>query len=145
MKKQRLFLIAAILSTLFIFGNSMMSAEYSNIGSGVIVDAVENTSKALGTSVRHAKTVVFVRKSAHVLEFALQGFLLAGCFSGKFRKRIIYVLFFGLMTACVDEYIQLFSNGRSSMVQDVFIDFAGTVLGIFVFWLFCEFLGKRKG
>ena len=88
--------------------------------------------------------VVIVRQSAHILEFALQVFLLAGCFSGIFKKRIIYVLFFGLMTACIDEFIQLFPEGRSAMIQDVFFDFTGTVLGLLVFFFIYKLNQKRN-
>ncbi len=144
MRKQKFFIIAAILATLFIFGNSMMSASYSDMGSDIIVGAIEKTAEATGSSVRHSKTVVLVRKSAHILEFALHGILLAGCFSGIFKKRIIYVLFFGLMTACVDEFIQLFSEGRSSMIQDVFFDFSGTLIGLLVFFFIYKIKQKRN-
>lgn len=142
MKKQPFFIIATILATLFIWGNSIMSANYSDIGSDTIVSVIEKVAKVAGGSVCRKETAVLVRKSAHVLEFALQGFLLAGCFLGVFKKRIIYVLFFGLMTACIDEFIQLFSDGRSSMIQDVFFDFSGALLGLLVF--FCIYKLNQK-
>ena len=145
MKKQTLFIIAAILATLFIWGNSIMPAHYSDMGSDFVLSPVKKIADAHSGITELPKTVVlFTRKSAHILEFALQSFLLAGCFSGKFKKRIIYVLFFGLMTACIDECIQLFSEGRASMIQDVFFDFAGTALGLFTFFFILRLKQKRN-
>ena len=43
----------------------------------------------------------------------------------------------------VDEYIQLFSAGRAGMVQDVFVDFSGTVLGVCI-CLFTLYLIRKK-
>lgn len=144
MKKQKLFIIATILVTLFIFGNSMLSAASSGKGSDILADAIEKTITFMGRSFSHKNIVVFVRKTAHILEFTLHGFLLMGCFSKKLRDRIIYVLFFGLLTACTDEFIQLFSKGRASMIQDVFIDFGGTLLGVLVFFAIHRRMQNRK-
>lgn len=145
MKKQTFFIIAAILATLFIFGNSMLSADHSNREGDIVMVPVKKISKTYtGSAELPDIAVVIVRKSAHILEFALQGFLLAGCFSGIFKKRIIYVLFFGLMTACIDEFIQLFPEGRSAMIQDVFFDFTGTVLGLLVFFFIYKLNQKRN-
>ena len=145
MKKQTFFIIAAILITLFIWGNSMIPAHYSNMESNLVLSPVKKIANAHSGITELPKIiVVFTRKSAHILEFALQGFLLAGCFSGIFKKRIIYVLFFGLMTACIDEFIQLFPDGRAAMIQDVFFDFAGTVLGLLVFFFIYKLNQKRN-
>ncbi len=81
-----------------------------------------------------------VRKAAHIAEFLVQAMLVAGSFSGKYRKRIVYILFFGLLTACTDEYIQLFSDGRAGLIGDIFIDFSGTAMGAAV----CGFF-RRAG
>ena len=126
------FIVATALATLFIFSNSLQSAEVSSGESGVIVDAIARILWGIGIDVQRDSLITFVRKSAHIAEFTLHGILLANCFEMQYKKRIIYILFFGLLTACVDEYIQLFSPGRAGMVQDVFIDFIGTVIGMLV-------------
>ena len=52
------------------------------------------------------------------------------------RKTYVgYALWLGLLTAAIDENIQLFSLGRGSMVQDVLLDFVGTVLGLLLSFL----------
>ena len=144
MKTQKIFIIATILITMFIFGNSMLSAEHSNCEGDIVLVPIKKIFKATGGSQDLPDTaVVIVRKSAHLLEFTLQGFFLVGCFSGRFKKRIIYVLFLGLMTACIDEFIQLFPNGRSAMIQDVFIDFFGVNLGLFLAFIACKLKQKQ--
>ena len=71
-----------------------------------------------------------IRKLAHFTAFAVQGGLLCRTFS-EFRianrSANGYVLFFGLLTAVTDEYIQSFSAGRTSAVNDVLLDFSGTL------------------
>lgn len=146
MKKRVIFIIAAIFATLFIFYNSVQPADASNQSSGVFVDAITNAIKEAGHSPRRLYITVAVRKLAHILEFALQSFLITCCFSTPFRNRIIYVLFLGLMTGCVDEYLQLFITGRSSMIQDVFVDLLGTIIGIFAFGFLLRIQKRpRKG
>lgn len=142
MKRRLPFIVAVIIATLFIFNNSLQSADVSTASSGVIVDFVARLWAFFGQAADRELITVFVRKAAHIAEFTLQGILLANCFEIPYRRRIIYILFFGLMTACVDEYIQIFSSGRSSMIQDVFIDFFGTAIGAAVAGISYKF--RRK-
>ena len=142
MRKKLPFVVATILATLFIFNNSLQSAEVSAGESGVIVDFLARILSGLGIDAYKDALVIFVRKSAHIAEFTLQGILLANCFEMQYRRRIIYILFFGLLTACVDEYIQLFSPGRAGMVEDIFIDFLGTAIGTMVAGISYKF--RRK-
>lgn len=143
MKKRTIFIIAAVIATLFIFENSLQSGDVSSKSSNAIADAVRKGWEFLGFTINRKTMNQFVRKTAHVLEFGLQGLFLTGCYSGKFSQRIIYVFFFGLMTACVDEFIQVFSDGRASMIQDVFLDFIGTAVGLLVYW-FLHNLKRKK-
>ena len=127
------FLILAILLTAFIFSNSMRDAAASDGQSGRFVAALEQFAGLFGTVIPHNATVTIVRKGAHMAEF----FLLSCCWCGVFWQRAhrfwaycVYILFAGLLTACCDEWIQLFSDGRASEVCDVFIDFAGVLLAV---------------
>lgn len=131
-RKRLPFIIATILATMFIFNNSMKTAELSSQDSGVIVDFLMSVFSKIGIYVDPEELINFIRKSAHVAEFTLQGILLANCFEMQYKRRVIYILFLGLLTACIDEYIQLFSPGRAGMVQDIFIDFIGTVIGMLI-------------
>ena len=84
----------------------------------------------------------FVRKTAHVAEFTALSCVACRvvCVYGKRIADFLgWVLFSGILTACIDEAIQLTSEGRGGLITDVFIDFSGTVIGVlisfFVVWL----------
>ncbi len=132
MKRRLPFIIATILMTFFIFNNSLQAADVSSKASGVIVDFFNSILRIFNLRLDEAALVHFVRKTAHIAEFTLHGILLANCFDMQYKRRVIYILFFGLLTACVDEYLQLFAMGRASMVKDIFIDFIGTIIGTLI-------------
>lgn len=135
MKKRIPFIIGAIIVTAFIFGNSMKDAVASTVSSGRIVNFVIMILEFFKIKFSEDLVIMLVRKTAHITEFFAQAVLVSNCFYGKYKNRIIYILFIGLFTACIDEFLQLFSNGRSGMVVDIFIDFLGTNLGM----LLCAF------
>lgn len=122
-----LYLLLTIILTAFIFSNSCRTAAVSSEQSGRIVDFIAGFCY-----IDKGTLTVIVRKLAHFFEFFLQA-LSASLFviSIKgFPKHIIYILFGGLFTACCDEFLQLFFDGRGAMVSDIFIDFSGTLTGI---------------
>ena len=45
---------------------------------------------------------------------------------------LAYALLIGLLTAVIDENIQLYSIGRSGQVTDVLLDFSGTIAGVVI-------------
>ena len=80
-----------------------------------------------------------VRKLAHFCEYALEGFLLTLClrvYTRHFFVHISWPILGGLLTALTDETIQMFSDGRSSQLTDVWLDLSGAMAGILV-GLFC--------
>jgi len=136
MRKRYLWVCIYILLTTFIFTRSLHTAEVSTDESRFLVQFVERIIRLFynPTSVDITDIVtVVVRKAAHVVEFAALS--CAACrmvyaFEKKLRDFIAWVLFSGLLTACIDEAIQLTSPGRAGLISDVFIDFGGTILGI---------------
>lgn len=76
-----------------------------------------------------------IRKAAHLTEFAILGFLMAGSAPARMTRPLFCVL----LTAVCDETIQLFVEGRTSSVRDVWIDFAGALIGVLV----CRMLVQR--
>lgn len=140
MKKRHFYMILAVGMTVFIFWNSARPADISSRASGFFVTLAEKPLSYIGVRTDRDTMQVIVRKAAHIIEFAVQAMLIACSFSGKYKKRIIYILFFGLLTACTDEYIQLFSIGRSGLISDIFIDFAGTLMGTVI----CGFFRKGR-
>jgi VanZ family protein len=79
-----------------------------------------------------------VRKAAHFSEFAVLGLLLAlSLLPLNLRFKGILAVAASLSVACVDELLQILSEGRSCELLDVIIDISGAVLGILaVFWVF---------
>lgn len=134
MKKKLHFIIAAILVTIFIFSNSLQDAASSTQQSDVFVDAVVSTIQTADISADRSDVEYLVRKFAHFLEFAVQGLFITLCFDVPFKKRLYRVLLAGFLTGCTDEFIQLFSNGRAAMLQDIFIDTTGCLAGFLAIW-----------
>lgn len=131
-----LFFILFLFITVFIFVNSIRDAAQSSSQSHVVV----KVTKAIIKTVKPDKEIDndilthFVRKLAHYTEFFFQSAALGGfiyCITKRFN--VIYILFSGLFTACCDELIQLFSDGRSAQVSDIFIDFSGCVTAALIY------------
>lgn len=144
--KKKIFLALTILWTGFIFFNSAQIGDESAAMSGFFVDIAKNILNAVGLGGINMETLSYaVRKIAHFTEFFVQSALLSAFVvevKPKYRDAVIYVLFFGLFTACCDELLQLFVEGRGSAVKDVFIDFSGTLCAAAVF-AFARFFKKH--
>lgn len=93
----------------------------------------------------------FVRKGAHMTEFAILALLLYGwlCRWQLSRlRRATAATILAVLYACSDEVHQLFVAGRAGRFSDVLIDSAGVVLGMTVFLLIlklAERLRRRRG
>ena len=135
------------LAIAFAFFQSMMSAAESSAESGGVLDFVIGAFHNIGVSPKI--TDHSIRKLAHFAEYFVIGGLLMSCaYSFDRFKPYRYsfqVLFTGLFTAVCDEFIQLFSYGRSGEVRDVLIDFSGVVAGSLVMLLFYSIYIKIKG
>ncbi|MDO4544265.1 MAG: VanZ family protein [Clostridia bacterium] len=138
MKRWILIIIFSILTALtiaYIFSNSYASSEQSNEQSDIVVEVVRPIIDPKATMPEETLDVV-VRKAAHVIEFALLGTMLSLLCLSIFRfswkdalKNIFIPLFVILLIGVTDEYIQSL-NDRSSMIEDVFIDFSGGIIGL---------------
>ena len=136
MKKRTIFAVLAILMTAFIFYNSAQPAVESAKTSGKITGVLFTVLSYFSVPLKADVLEVIVRKTAHITEFFIQALFIANSFSGKYKNRIVYVLFLGLLTACTDEYIQLFFDGRGGLVSDIAIDFGGTAAGTAICGIF---------
>lgn len=104
----------------FIFANSLLPAAASS----------EESSSFLAFFLNFfpSATHHFIRKLAHVAEYALLGahfafFPLVSPFSGRITYPVF--LLFGAVIALLDEGIQSFVPGRGASLVDVLIDFGG--------------------
>ena len=128
-----LWLILLIVFTSFIFFSSSLPATESAKMSGYVVTVLNTAFEMVGMSY-DGNLEYTIRKLAHFMEFGGQCWLLCKTyseFSVSKRTSAGYILFFGLLTAVVDEYIQFFTPGRECRVTDVLLDFSGT----FCMWL----------
>lgn len=138
--------IALVVFTLFIWGNSMRTATQSAQQSGSVLVWMTPLLNAV-----HLPSVGFhtiLRKLAHFSEYGLLGGLWAtelwlGPHPQKGRGAAIR-LGFCMLTAFLDETIQLFVPGRSGEVRDIWIDTSGALLGILFVCLICYVIKKWK-
>lgn len=122
----RTYSILMVLWIGFIFWNSLHSGAESAQSSNFVLEWLRKIPFLTGLD------GTLVRKGAHFTEFAMLGALAAGSVpAATFAKP----LFCALLTAVSDETIQLFVEGRSSVVRDVWIDFAGALLGVLLYRL----------
>lgn len=128
---------------LFIWSNSAMSGTDSSGMSDKVIVLLE---RLFGPVTNLPKVTWFIRKLAHMSEFALLGFCL-GWFWYLWQKpgkeTFSLPLLCGLMTACVDETIQIFSPGRNSSLRDVWIDMSGFFLA-FLLYRFLSAPARRR-
>ena len=128
------FTVALIACIWFIFSNSMAVATVSSGASGRVLAWMRIILRRLGQpGLAEHLTMHIVRKLAHFCEYALEGFLLMLCmrvYSRHPLRHITVPMLGGVLTALTDETIQLFSDGRSGQVTDVWLDSAGAMTGI---------------
>lgn len=134
-----LFTACLIYSVVFIFQNSLQIAEQSSLRSEQVQQVVNEVAGTVGLG---PFSLHVIRKMAHFTEFMMMGFWFMLClrvYTRHFIKHVSWPLFFGLSTAVTDETIQIFVDGRGSSVKDVWIDFAGFLVGLFVALLILMF------
>lgn len=135
----RLAIALTVLNLGFIWINSLLPAEVSASLSRIVrlfLNGLFQDGSAAGgdeTVGAVRQQVVFIRKAAHMLEFATLGIGLrwiGGMVWRKNWKAYVLPLLGGFLAGCVDEIIQCFVPGRAPAVLDVGIDAAGVLLGV---------------
>lgn len=119
--------IVLLLCILNIWGNSLQDAELSGERSGKVTEFVNDVLPK-----NQSVTEQFLRKAAHFAEYSVEGIcvvLVMCAFGGLVRRNIGNGLLIGVITALIDESIQIKSPGRASSVIDIWIDWAGFAVG----------------
>jgi VanZ family protein len=131
-----IFTLCLVGTVCFIFSNSMAVADVSSVSSGRMLALLQRLFTRLhlpGVAARLTQHIV--RKIAHFCEYMLEGFWLMLClrvYTRRFVRHISWPILGALLTALCDETIQLFSDGRSAQISDVWLDFAGSLCGLLV-------------
>ncbi len=142
-KKWIIFIVLIILNIMFIWGNSMLSQDSSHNLSSVFRDLLNRLLHDT-INVDNSFSENFVRKLAHVFEYLVLGLLVALCFLKPKLRVWIAILAAGVLTASIDEIIQIFT-GRGPAVKDVMIDTCGYFLGFLIASLAKYIRGKKHG
>ena len=143
-------LILLIVHCALIFGFSAQSksasAHNSKSISNKIVQKVDTKEMSNYEKVRlPIKVDLVVRKTAHILLFAILGVLAQLCAEKHLKKRKwIAAVLFCLLYAISDEVHQMFVPGRAGLVSDVLIDFAGSIAGIGILFVITKIKRRKK-
>lgn len=128
MTRRRVFWVLTALWLVFVWGHSLMPAAASRAESGHWLALLQTWLPGL--------TDHLLRKAAHFTEFAVLGALLWGSLAGGKLRGLAFPALFGVLAALLDETAQLFADGRSGQVTDIWLDFAGFVIGFLILrWL----------
>lgn len=132
--KKHLPIVLVLLTTLFIWTNSLLPGSISSSQSGFITNLIYPIFKNIMSI---DKLTVIIRKLAHFTEYAILGITLAYFYlsRSKENKYLLLALLQGVITAVIDESIQLLVPNRAGLITDVLIDTTGVVFGILVFYL----------
>jgi VanZ family protein len=130
--KKHILMTLTIACAIFIYSNSLMNADISSSHSGFFLHTIQNITETLGIP-SLLLTEHLIRKLAHFCEYALLGFLITStihAWRDKIKPHTYMLLFWCLLIPLSDESLQLFVDGRAGMVQDVLLDFGGSIFGI---------------
>ncbi|MEZ7545547.1 VanZ family protein [Veillonella sp. 20925_1_51] len=144
MKRWILYILLGLI-VFFIWDNSMQNGGSSDGFSLLFAETFVPIANELGF---HGNIWILnriVRKLAHLTEFTILGSVLYAILRQYITYgTVIKTIGLGMLIACLDEFIQLFSPGRSSQFSDILIDTVGVVIGILVVKLVYYIRYKRR-
>lgn len=132
MKRWILYIVLCLI-VFFIWDNSLQNGGTSDGFSLIFAKWIAPIANKLGFYGNIWALNRIIRKLAHLTEFTILG----GVLYVVLRRYIEYgtvvkTIVVGIVIASLDEFIQLFSLGRSSQLSDVLIDTIGIIIGISV-------------
>ncbi len=141
--KKIFYLLCTILIVIFIFYNSIQNGDESSKASMSVLTFINNIFTKINLDFQMEGN--FVRKLAHFIEFFIFGnFLMLTfiSFTNKTFSIIGFAMFFVTFVPVIDEYIQIFSVGRTSSVKDILLDFFSGLAGIILVCVYSNLKSK---
>lgn len=145
-------ILSIIIAVIIFMFSSQNSTESSKTSDGVIKAIIEILPNTKNLSEDKKDEIIdnmtfFIRKIAHFSIYALLGinvmaFLLT--FNNNIRKQLLIALLTCIIYAISDEFHQMFTDGRSPMIRDVFIDGLGSLAGSGIVGIIYHKFGKTK-
>lgn len=132
MKRWILYIVLCLI-VFFIWDNSLQNGGNSDGFSLIFAEWLAPIADKLGFYGNIWALNRIVRKLAHLTEFTILGGILYVVLRHYIEYgTVVKTIGVGIVIASLDEFIQLFSLGRSSQLSDVLIDTVGIIIGISV-------------
>ena len=132
MKRWILYIVLCLI-VFFIWDNSLQNGGNSDGFSLIFAEWLAPIADKLGFYGNIWALNRIVRKLAHLTEFTILGGVLYVVLRHYIEYgTVVKTIGVGIVIASLDEFIQLFSIGRSSQLSDVLIDTIGIIIGISV-------------
>ena len=132
MKRWILYIVLCLI-VFFIWDNSLQNGGSSDGFSLMFAEWLAPIADKLGFYGNIWALNRIVRKLAHLTEFTILGGILYVVLRHYIEYgTVVKTIGVGIVIASLDEFIQLFSLGRSSQLSDVLIDTVGIIIGISV-------------
>lgn len=142
-KNKKITMIVTLLLLLFIFSNSLQDADTSGARSGRLLLLINGLLEGSGLVLSE----FVLRKLAHFGEFMALGLSLFFTCGSRMDSHgggtAAVAIVCGFFSACTDEFLQLFSEGRASRLLDVGIDTAGCSAGVLAACVLYIFMLKK--
>ena len=132
MKRWILYIVLCLI-VFFIWDNSLQNGGTSDGFSLIFAKWIAPIANKLGFYGNIWALNRIIRKLAHLTEFTILGGILYVVLRHYIEYgTVVKTIGVGIVIASLDEFIQLFSLGRSSQLFDVLIDTVGIIIGISV-------------
>ena len=141
------FLILSITWSMVIWSFSLKNAESSSVDSDSAKSVVESILETFfGEQIDIDNKLI--RKLAHFCEFAVLGFFNFMTFyffeCRKGWELIFYPALWELVVAGIDEFLQLFFEGRSAQFSDVLLDMSGALSTVLILTVMLRLTNKKS-
>ena len=137
--KKYIFIAVIALTVIFIWSNSLKTADASMNDSNGIKAFVLALFSRFGINLEGSFFIEFIRKFGHFAEYFLLGtllFIYKIIYMKNNLNSIVNITFCALATALIDETIQLIpSLGRSGEIRDLWIDLFGVLIAFLAAFL----------